>query len=65
MHGLEQVGAVEALGLDPVGRVGGALGGQHPAAGLQPGQRGVGCGDRLDHLGQLGREAAEHLGERR
>ena len=63
VHGGEQVGAVDAaVGLAGVG--GFFVGPHHPAARAEAGEGRVLVGDLGDELGQLGLEAAQHLGER-
>jgi hypothetical protein len=58
VHGVEQLGPADGGGVVGVGATHGA------APGLELGQRGVGLGDLGHHLGEVGGETAEHLGER-
>ena len=67
VHRLEEVGPLERGAVDAPGVGGQAAalrgGGEDPASGLEAGQGGVAAGDGVDDVGQLGGEAAEHLGE--
>ena len=62
VHRLEQVTTVKRGALAVVSTM--PTVGQHPAAGLEPTEGGVGVGNRRDDVGQVGGQPAQHLGER-